>query len=400
MLRGTQEGWSSLKSAVPNRGWMPPLDGLRGVAILMVMLFHYGLPLKESSLPQHIVKVASEFGWTGVDLFFVLSGFLITGILLDAQGADNYWSSFYSRRALRIFPIYYVSLFVLFFVLRPLMPGLGATLPPGHEMPWYFAYVPNWIDGRGRLLTAHYWSLGVEEQFYLVWPFIVCRRTTRQIFRIAVAGCVASLALRFALMGLHVIPDFILRNTFARMDALMIGAACTCLLRNPVWAARLGRYANWTWLAPPFTLALLYVCARPFSNHAPGVQGFGFTAIALSYALLLIGAVLTIGRPTPLQHFLCSGVMRTFGKYSYGAYIWHVLVQSLLVKAERLILHVSVPTLIQIPLAIAATLAFSMGSYAAIERPFLALKDRFKPRVSQQAAEQVGLAAVAGATEV
>ena len=137
---------------------MPPLDGLRGLAILMVMLFHYGLSLRSSNIPQHVVKVLSEFGWTGVDLFFVLSGFLITGILLDSQDAENYWSSFYFRRVLRIFPVYYLSVLVVFFLFPLLVPGFDRSSP--HERIWYFVYLPNWVDGRGRLLTSHYWSWG------------------------------------------------------------------------------------------------------------------------------------------------------------------------------------------------------------------------------------------------
>ncbi len=372
---------------------MPPLDGLRGLAILMVMLFHYGLPLKSTSFPQNFVKVASEFGWSGVDLFFVLSGFLITGILLDSQKAENYWSSFYSRRVLRIFPVYYLSLLLVFYVVPLLAPALAQS--SAHERIWYFVYLPNWVDGRGRLLTSHYWSLGIEEQFYMVWPWVVYRSTPKRILRIAIAGSVISLLLRFTLLGLHAIPDFILRNTFARMDALLIGAACTCLMRDPACVAFLRRYAAWMWIAPLVTLAVLRETCRPFGNHAPGVQGLGLTIIALSYAALLVGVVLTMGSRSILQRFFCSGFLMTFGKYSYGAYVWHNLVRLLVLKAETSILHSGVPALINIPLTIAATLVFSIASYAVVERPFLALKGRFKPRfpVPARNEEAIGLAA-------
>lgn len=227
----------------------------------------------------------------------------------------------------------------------------------------------------------------------MIWPWVIYKSTPKRILRIAIGGSVVSLLLRFVLLALHVVPDFILRNTFARMDALLIGAACTCLLRDPSCVRYLRRYAAWLWIAPLVTLEVLRETSQPFGNHAPGVQGLGLTAIALSYAALLVGVVLTIGNRSMLQRFLCSGVLRMFGKYSYGAYIWHNLVRLLVLKAEALTLHLVVPVLINIPLTIAATLVFSIGSYALVERPFLALKGRFKPRFPVRPHEEaVGLA--------
>ncbi len=213
-----------------SRGWMPPLDGLRGLAILMVMLFHYGTALNSHSFPQHVVMFGCELGWTGVDLFFVLSGFLITGILLDSRDADNYFSSFYCRRVLRIFPAYYLSLLIVFFLYPVFMPGYEHAGPPPQERIWYFAYAQNWIgllvDGGRQRMIGHYWSLGIEEQFYLIWPWIVYKSTTKRIGQIAIGASVVALALRFTLLALHVSPEIIYRNTFTRMDALLIGAAC------------------------------------------------------------------------------------------------------------------------------------------------------------------------------
>jgi len=118
---------------------MPPLDGLRRLAIISVMLFHYGPPLNGHDPLQHGITFLSQFGWTGVDLFFVLSGFLIAGILLDARGADNYFSSFYARRVLRIFPAYYVALLIAFFLFPVLLPGIERVSPNAHERFWFFA---------------------------------------------------------------------------------------------------------------------------------------------------------------------------------------------------------------------------------------------------------------------
>src|SRR5262245_1871381 len=147
------------------------LDGLRGIAILLVMLFHFsdnGSDLAPSSvLVDRIFHRLSGAGWIGVDLFFVLSGFLITGILFDAKGTPSYFRNFYVRRALRIFPLYYVALVLL--LIMPLMvqhrpvPHLAAR-----DAGWYFAYLSNvkmaragWPSHTG---LAHLWSLSVEEQ--------------------------------------------------------------------------------------------------------------------------------------------------------------------------------------------------------------------------------------------
>jgi len=158
------------------RGWIPALDGIRGLAILMVMLFHYGGNLERTNPIGRLVGGLFSFGWSGVDLFFVLSGFLITGILLDSRNAENYFSSFYARRVLRIFPAYYVSLALLLLILPMLDPPLRLSLPSDQWM--YVFYAQNWVgifDYPGRGLLTPYWSLAVEEQFYLVWPLVVAR---------------------------------------------------------------------------------------------------------------------------------------------------------------------------------------------------------------------------------
>ena len=292
---------------------------------------------------------------------------------------------------LRIFPVYYFSLLLVFFLFPILMPGYEQVSPPPNERIWYFAYAQNWIgllvDGGRQRMIGHYWSLGIEEQFYLIWPWIVYKSsTTKRVLQIATGAAVVSLLLRFILLAMHVSPEIIYRNTFTRMDALLIGAACACLLRDPSCTAYLRRYAAWMWIVPLVTLAIVREATRPFAYQAPGVQGLGLTAIALSYAALLVGVVLTIGAPSVPQRFFCSRVMITFGKYSYAAYIWHQLVRELVEKLEMNTLHERLPALINIALMIAATLVFSMASFAFIERPFLAFKSHFKPSLSSSPA--------------
>ncbi|MBV8281847.1 MAG: acyltransferase, partial [Candidatus Eremiobacteraeota bacterium] len=167
-------------SSLPNlHGHMPALDGVRGLAILMVLLVHFLADLlPTTNSVEHAIVYVAGYGTYGVDLFFILSGFLITGILYDASDKTFYFYNFYMRRFLRIFPLYYGVLALLFFV-APLIPRLqGATL--NHlvgRQGWAWLYGVNIytaIQGEWNLsFINHFWSLAVEEQFYLFWPMVV-----------------------------------------------------------------------------------------------------------------------------------------------------------------------------------------------------------------------------------
>ena len=162
----------------PQAGFIPALDGLRGIAIILVMLHHFTYYRPTAGIDALIGSVLF-FCWTGVDLFFVLSGFLITGILLDTRDSERYFTTFYARRTLRIFPLYYLVLFLAFVVL-PQFPAVHSVLVgQTHDSPpqWpYWFYVTNfsiadrgWVHGWVDVA----WSLAIEEQFYLVWPLVI-----------------------------------------------------------------------------------------------------------------------------------------------------------------------------------------------------------------------------------
>jgi peptidoglycan/LPS O-acetylase OafA/YrhL len=358
---------------------LAPLDGLRGLAIVMVLLTHYGAMLDRSSLPQHIVRSIFDFGWTGVDLFFVLSGFLITGILIETRGADNYFTAFYARRMLRIFPLYYFSLIVVFLLVMPNIPMTGGQ-PPTWRKIVYFSYVQNWFQPMQWM--GQYWTLAIEEQFYLVWPLIVYKFAPQRILRIAVGGSIVALLLRFSLLALHVDSEVVLENTFARMDSLLIGAACACLVRRPEAMSFLRRYANVLWLSPVAILVALHVALGNLYSHGPVMGGFGYTLIDLSFGALLLSLVAGRDTSSPPRRFFSSSLMRMFGKYSYAAYIWHILVRVLVMNFQRNVLHITLWWFVNIPVLVIVTLFLSMASYALIEEPFLSLKRHFKPRMA------------------
>jgi peptidoglycan/LPS O-acetylase OafA/YrhL len=229
-------------------GHVPALDGIRGLAILMVMLYHLTLP-PAAALDRVWAGIAS-FGWAGVDLFFVLSGFLITGILFDAKGGKHYFRNFYARRTLRIFPLYYAVMMVLL-VIVPRLPFAHAAryAAASGDQIWYWTYLSNFALGwrhewnLGSLDLA--WSLAIEEQFYLLWPAVVFLLGRRALIGICGAVIVAALAARTALTlwGAHPIPIHVL--TPCRMDSLALGALVALAARGPRGVAVLVPAARW-----------------------------------------------------------------------------------------------------------------------------------------------------------
>src|SRR5438132_3075751 len=187
------------------RGHILALDGLRGIAILLVVFSHFVSNLRLTANGIAYVPIAlAHAGWAGVDLFFVLSGFLITGILVDARGSPSYFKAFYARRALRILPAYYGFLFVIFVILPLLNLGAGANymLARQHQA-WYWLHLTNVmmavgeIPGRGPYPNTLFWSLAVEDQFYFIWPAVFALCSTNTLRKVCIAGIIG-----FVLLGI------------------------------------------------------------------------------------------------------------------------------------------------------------------------------------------------------
>jgi peptidoglycan/LPS O-acetylase OafA/YrhL len=368
-----------MKPIADSRTHLDALDGLRGVAILLVLLHGFDA-IGDAHGFFHVVGTLLDTGWIGVQLFFVLSGFLITGILLDTRDDAGYYRTFFVRRVLRIFPLYYGVLFVAF-VLLPLLVATGDS---GRHQVWLWTYLANFAApfGLDEPAFPHFWSLCVEEQFYLVWPLLVRLTGRRGVMLISVVLIAVAILARIGLrqhFGEPIGHEAAYMFTPSRMDALAIGALIAALLREP-------RIAAWMAARSPDLFAIAGVvllgaslAAGHLQRTSASMQTFGYTAVAASFGLLLCAAL----RPGRLARGLSSQVLRRCGLYSYGMYVFYM----------PLHLFVGLPLLTRVagssPGALAAsayavaaivtTFALAALSYHAYERRFLALKTRLAP---------------------
>ena len=365
---------------------LPALDGVRGIAILLVMIFHfsmYGHGLMPSALviDRLYYRLASA-GWIGVDLFFVLSGFLITGILHDARQGPHYFRNFYARRTLRIFPLYYGVLLLFLVVLPWLLPEHGAWQGLDRDAAWYWTYLFNvrvayqgWPDVPA---LGHFWSLAVEEQFYLVWPCIVLGLSSAHLRLFCLACVGAALTLRLGLVGTgHGVAAFVLMP--ARMDALAAGGYLAMAVRAPGGIDRMARVAVPAAAGLGVALAALFAWRRGLAVQDPVVATVGHTLLACWFGTVLALAA----TPGSAARVLGSPVLRFFGRYSYGLYVFHA---PLLFLAPGVIPLDLVPTvmgsqlirqLVFMAIATGASVLLALASWHGFEKHFLKAKALF-----------------------
>ncbi len=360
------------------------LNGLRGVALLMVFVNHFG----PFVVPEtYVVQL-----WTGVSLFFVLSGFLITGILVDAKGSKRYFRDFYIRRSLRIFPLYYG-----FFILA----GVCILLFHLKHDPyfwWYFPYVANFamihptqhnptvflVFGHPIALGA-LWTLCVEEQFYLIWPLLIWLLPTRRAAMRFSAGAIALTVIVRVSVYLHdptavAETHFLYWMTYAHCDALFLGAWMALWLREAKLTLTDTRRISWSLIVGGMTILLCgyFLFGRRWPNNEvnPLLCTYGYTVIDLvAFGFLL----LAIDNRTQLNRWLRNEQLANLGIISYGFYFFHAMLLSNLRAFNSLYVqryHLSVVFVI---LIFAGVYGLAKFSYRYYEAPFLQLKDRWAP---------------------
>jgi peptidoglycan/LPS O-acetylase OafA/YrhL len=360
---------------------VPALDGVRGVAILLVLAAHFGGGRKFESTIMQAIGQLMVGGWVGVDLFFVLSGFLITGILLKTLNQPEYYRSFYGRRILRVFPIYYLTLMVTFIISE------------GSHQPWhwyqysFFLFANNiavvFYDnvgsvGPGLILSA-FWSLAVEEQFYLFWPYLIRAATrSRLIFWLFLCCLIGPLVLRMLLVNLGS-TNGAYNLLLSRMDALAAGGLLALLLRRGALKdipARIPIGIMCFSLAGLLGIGLL---ERTLAWNTSLMMTAGFDLTALG-SFAFIWSVLIPNSPT---QFVCDArVLRFFGKYSYGMYVYHQIFQNYMMKylypiATRIFHSSALGAIMYFFTAISLVTAVSVISFHLFEAKFLRLKTRF-----------------------
>jgi peptidoglycan/LPS O-acetylase OafA/YrhL len=340
-----------------NRSQIPALDGLRAVAVFLVIFYHFGF--------EHIP------GGYGVVMFFVLSGFLITWLLLKEQGRTGTISltGFYRRRSLRIFPAFVVYWIALVGLL--VLTGRPVNWPHAWSALLYVSNYYNAILGDPNTGFSHTWSLAIEEQFYLLWPFafLLLRNSGERLARWIAGSIIAVWVYRCVLVyGFGVDQGYLYAAFDTRVDALMVG----CLLAVVLHRGLFERF--WTVVTSHPLLPLLTI-----GVIALGIFGGSLVPVAryrdvLGFAvvppLMAVLIVQLIGlSDSPLWRWTQSAPSAFLGRISYPLYLWHQL--TLGPVRNRLGEY---PVVVQLAAALAVTILVATASYYIVERPFLRLK--------------------------
>jgi len=359
---------------------LPVLDGVRGLAILGVLLYHFFLSANRTylglpGLARHVFASAI-IGAKGVDLFFVLSGFLITGILLRTKGSPHYFKNFYIRRSLRIFPLYYLT------IAGCLIVGTIAAIPDyqWHSLRWYFLYLQNvrdtfWQPPIGG--PGWFWSLAVEEHFYLFWPLVVLLLRRRHLVYFSIFLMILAPIVRAILVANGMSLFF----TFCRMDTLAAGALLAILFSDP---ASWQRTVKWTRrLVLPISLPALASNFFLTGSHNHILETVKFSLFALVCALIVILS-LSGGKANPIPAICNMKWLRSMGKTSYSMYVFHPFVFLPLIGVLYQAPWSPLRGMAWLDLGIdfvvgmGLTVLISRITWALIEHPLIKLKDRFQ----------------------
>ena len=362
---------ANLAARQTTRSYYPALDGLRGVAILLVIVYHnFGF------INQFY------FGWIGVDLFFVLSGFLITDILINTVGQPNFFLNFYMRRVLRIVPLYYLSL-VFFIIIYPLFftsPNFSYYQQNQFSL---WIYLQNWLyifnPNNDVTILHHFWSLAVEEQFYLLWPItILWIRKPKWLIAILGIALISVIVLRYIVWEFK-IENFAYFNfyTFSRIDGICIGSMLALIVR--INKNFIGTYQTIIVIGLALFNFLFFFLNRSKSYSLPYLAIAGYTTFAVILAILVYEAILQKNRW--INFIFTNRILIFFGKLSYGLYVYHWPIYLILQKPIGIFFRKSFPFL---PHAISVSIALSViaviiswASYHSYEKYFINMKKKF-----------------------
>jgi peptidoglycan/LPS O-acetylase OafA/YrhL len=387
---------SSLEAGIPQKNpekvsskvTYPALDGLRAIAVTLVFMDHFGGGSHGGVFLQWFNHLR-VFGPAGVSLFFVLSGFLITGILYDTQSSKHFFKNFYARRSLRIFPIFYLVAAVCVI----LAPILHFQFQWEHLSFLFYLgnFFANWNWSLYELYSpthpalsinmGHFWSLFVEEQFYLIWPVVIFTVRDRvKLLRLSLIVVVLVLLLRVSLvlsLPFELVERFAFRMLPTRADDLLVGAALALLLRGPNVEKWLKR--SWTFFAVgAAAFAIMGIWRGNFGFYDPYNITIGLDFISFSSAGMI---ALVIQNNTAIFRLFSIRPLRALGRYSYGFYIYHILLSRghivFLQWCEAYFHSMLIGGLVFAFTSFMGTFIVSGVSYEFFEKRFLAMKSRF-----------------------
>lgn len=377
------EQFRKVQMVYKNREFFPSLEGIRGYAFLLVFIIHYtGIQARPTDLVLYPFFLLQNTAWFLVPIFFVLSGFLITRILLNTREREGYFRVFYFRRILRVFPLYYLVVIPigLFGILRhwPFLPQhllylvyLQTLSPICAES---FRYLPV------KVTIAHLWSLAIEEQFYLVWPIVIWFLPTEEALLRVSYGIIATCSLlRIAWPLFHLSYTYAYYATFTRVDAIILGAVLAIHYKRRVHWSLFVKLSHI--LIPVVWGALIILSLITGSAWTDNYVGVAFCIPAMN----LIGAcfVILAIHPTGFVNRVCSGkTICHVGRLSYGLYLFHHLYSmpfnAILLPKLNHYLPNPVSHCVVLILAFSITLALAMLSYRFIEEPAMRWKDKMK----------------------
>jgi peptidoglycan/LPS O-acetylase OafA/YrhL len=356
----------------PNRSYYPALDGLRGVASLLVVIYHN----------FDFIKNYFFFGWLGLDIFFVLSGFLITDILLNTVGKKNYLRNFYVRRVLRVFPLYYLGL-VFFLIILPRIPNIPIRIDYFVDnQVWLWTYLENWLyifKPSNQDALNHLWSLAVEEQFYLIWPLIILLlRKPKYILIFISLVLLFTVGLRYW-VWVNQFEKLAYYNlyTFTRIDGICIGVMVACLQKiNLKFLGKNTALIVFIFAGLNF---LFYFFNKKYNFSFPYLAIVGYTTFAMIFGLLIYDIV--NGGTKFITTIFNIAPLKLIGRISYGCYIIHWPLYLLIGPSLARWSTKNLPFISShfFASATATILAYIIGylSYRYFEMRFLVLKKHF-----------------------
>lgn len=348
---------------------------MRGIAILLVVFYH------NFGFAQYFF-----FGWLGVDLFFVLSGFLITDILLRTVNTPDYFKNFYAKRVLRIFPLYYLSL-IIFFLVVPQIKNFPLDLSFYIDHQWWFwTYLQNWFlifhdVGYTTAAIQHYWSLAVEEQYYIVWPFVIFLIRKPKIL-LAIAGLLllGVIGIRLYMWTIHIKDlNYFGLYTYTRIDGICVGSMLAILqfMRSPF----IKKYFTGLVLLLAAMNFVFYFINKQYHFTYPYLAIVGYTTFAVLFAIIVYEVIQ--GDNKFFNFLLNIKPLKFFGKISYGLYVFHWPVYLILygwmdevIRSSLKLSENNIAIIVSILLSIIGVL-ISIISFYTFERYFLKKKKNF-----------------------